>query len=240
MSELLDKIKLKGYWRVIIRPNKYDDKLIESLSDCKKIIEKSRVSLRGWDYPHVDRQTGIISSSNNSVDSFCDWPEGPVYEYWRFYNTGQFVHYFSMREDLRLSPQKVKEYQDEYGVKVDKFLSIIGALYSITEILEFSKRLLTNIENIDSLEIIIELVGVNNRMLFFWDIFLRETNRAYICKFKEDKILIKKVYSRDQICNLTNEIALDTTIEIFKKFDWDNVDKKIFVEDQKKFLERRL
>lgn len=240
MNELITKIATKGYWKVIIRPNAYNKKLIKDLPNCKLLIEKSRLSLRGWDYPHID-QAGIKNSSDNSVFSFCDWPEGAMYEYWRFYQTGQFVHYFSMREDLRISEQKKKEFQDEFGNKVEKFLSILSTLYSVTEIYQFASKLYSELD-VEGVEIVIELHDVNKRMLTFWDSFMRYLSRPYICEFSNGVLTVGKdnIILKEDLINNASDLALDATIEIFNKFNWDTVSKNIFIEDQKKLLERRL
>jgi len=240
MNELIKKIQSRGgYWKIIIRPTTYKKDLIPSLDKCKEIIEQSRVSLRGWDYPHID-PSGIKIAGDNSVHSFCDWEEGPMFEYWRFYQTGQFVHYFSMREDSRISEEKRNEIRQEFGSRannINKFLSILSTIYSITEIFEFASRLVSKFDNSDSFEIIIELHDVKNRMLFFWDTF-RFLFQPYICEY--DPVLIKKNLTKGEIISKSPEIALDVAIDIFKRFNWAEVNRQIFIEDQKKFLERRL
>lgn len=241
MENLINKIKKRGYWKVTIRPNKYKSDLISTLPECKELIKESKVLLRGWDYPHIGKE-GIKNSSDNSIHSYCDWEEGPTFEYWRFYQTGQFVHYFNMIEDLRINEQKKKEFQDEAGKKVDKFLSILSTLYSVTEIYQFSSRLFSNIKDVDGVEIIIELHDVNNRMLIFWDHFGRYLSRPYICEFSNGVLTVGKgeIINKDDLINNYEELALDTTIKIFHKFNWDSVNKNIFIEDQKKLIERRL
>jgi len=44
------------HWRVNFRPAVYEDNLIPTLAKCFEIIEKNRVSLRGWDFPHLSRR----------------------------------------------------------------------------------------------------------------------------------------------------------------------------------------
>jgi len=240
MEELLRKIKSKGYWKVIIRPNKYDNNLISSLKECEELIKNNKLRLRGWDYPHIDI-AGIKRSSANSVHSYCDWPEGPIYEYWRFYQTGQFVHYFAMREDLRISDSKKKEFQNEFGNKIEKFLDILSTLYSITEIYQFASKLFSSL-NVEGVEIIIELHDVEKRMLIFWGSFGRFLHQPYICDFTDGILSVgkEKIISKEKLLNNASELALDTTIEIFHNFNWGSADKNIFIEDQKKLLERRL
>lgn len=236
-SQLITKIKSKGYWKVIIRPNTYNAKLIPSLEECKELIKKSRLQLRGWDYPHID-VGGITYASDSSIHSYCDWPEGPMFEYWRFYQTGQFVHYYSMREDVRMKDSKKTELQSEYGVKVEKFLDIISTVYSVTEIYKFAANLYENLK-LDGVQIVIELHGVDNRMLIFWDNFGRFLFQPYICEYPSGFMVVDKTTKRDLLIKNYSDIALDAAIEIFNKFNWVNIDKKIFYEDQKKLLERR-
>lgn len=239
MKELLDKIKTKGYWKVIIRPTTYSKDFIDSLDKCEKLIQENKVVLRGWDYPHIE-EGGIRRSSDDSIHSFCDWPEGPKYEYWRFYKTGQFIHYFAMREDLRLTPEKMKELQDEHGTKSTKYLSILSTLYSVTEIYEFASRMYSKIDNSNGIEIIIELHDVKGRVLTFWDYFARYLSLAYICEYENNIIVNKKIRSRSEMIIKASDFALDVTIEIFNAFNWKSINKEMFREDQKKLLERRL
>lgn len=239
IEELIKKIQSYGYWKVIIRPNKHVENLIPTLIKCKELVEDNKLKLRGWDYPHID-SSGVKFASDNSVHSYCDWPDGPMFEYWRFYQTGQFVHYFSMREDLRMSESKKKELQDEFGNKIDIFLSILSTLYSVTEIYAFASKLFSEIEQVEGIEITIELHGVNNRMLTFWDNFGRHLSQPYICEFPEGVLKINKLVDRKFLIDNYKELALDATIEIFNKFNWVGANKQIFREDQKKLLERRL
>jgi len=238
MKELIDKIKQKGYWKIIIRPTNYDDNLISSLDECEKLITESQVSLRGWNYPHIDPQ-GFVRPCENSTSSYCNWPEGPMYEYWRFYKTGQFVHIFALREDLRIDEKKIKEFQSEYSTQATKYLSILSTLYSITEIFEFASRLFSKLDKAKGAEIIIELHDVQGRVLMFWDTFARTLYKAYTCNY-ENNIIKKEIkLSREDLIKNSSKISLDIAIDIFSSFGM-VAKKEIFGEDQKKLLERRL
>lgn len=241
IEKLLTKIKSRGYWKIILRPTQYKEDCIPSLEECKNIIQESKLSLRGWDYPHVDHQSGIMNASANSVYSYCDWEEGGKFEYWRFYKTGQFVHYFEMREDWELSEEKKNELRKEHHTKSEIFFSILSALYTITEIYEFSSRLISKIENIDGWEVIIELSKINNRTLFFWDSFFRTLYKAYTCHYVDDAVHLSKIIAKEDLLKNSDKLALEQTIKIFKEvFGWEGANESIFKEDQKKLLERRL
>lgn len=238
MKELVDKIKQNGYWKVTIRPTIFKRDRISTIEDCKKIIESCVVSLRGWNYPHINKE-GMKVSGNDSIESHCDWQSGGYFEYWRFYQSGQFVHYFSMREDYRIDEKKLKEIKRNNNTESTSFLSILSTLYSVTEIFEFSQRLASKDVLGESAEVVIELNDVEGRELFFWNP-MRSLITNYICTFREENILVKRAASKEQLISSSDKIALDACMEIFRKFNWLQVSEKVFQEDQKNFLEKRL
>jgi len=134
-------------------------------------VERSKIVFRGWDYPHIDHREGIVRSGPDNVASFCNWPDGGHYEFWKFYLNGQFVHYFSMIEDYRMDEKEKERARNSFpfsrNSNIDKFLSIINALYSITEIHFFASNLAKNANFGEQTEIVIELGGVEGRALFF-------------------------------------------------------------------------
>lgn len=239
MKELINKIKQKGYWKVIIRPTIFKEEIIPNLDECKKIIESCVISLRGWNYPHIDRD-GIKISGNDSIESYCDSEWLGYFEYWRFYQSGQFIHYFSMREDYRIDEKEVQRIKRQSDTKSTKLLDILSTLYSVTEIFEFAQRLALKDILGNIVEILIELGGVEGRELFFWDSFSRWLDRNYICTFRDENILVKRTMPKEELIANSAKIALSTCMEIFRKFNWSNVPEQVFTEDQKKFLEKRL
>ena len=93
---LLNKIKSRGYWMVEIRPTKFDKLRIPTLSKAQEIIQSCIVTLRGWDYPHLSHRDTERTQGVNWVASWADFM-GHL-EYWRFYQSTQFLHLFSIRE----------------------------------------------------------------------------------------------------------------------------------------------
>lgn len=239
MKELIEKIKKNGYWKVIIRPIIFDENKISNLDECKKIIESCVVCLRGWSYPHIDKN-GIKISGNDSIESHCDSEWLGHFEYWRFYQSSQFIHYFSMREDYCIEEKEIQRIKQQSATKSTKLLDILSTLYSVTEIFEFAQRLASKDVLGNTIEISIELGGVEGRELFFWDSFSRWLDRNYICTFRDENISVKMTLSREELITKSAENALSACMEIFKKFNWSNVPEQVFAGDQKKFLEKRL
>lgn len=242
MKKLIEKIKEKGYWKVIIRPTKFMENRISNKDEAAKIIQESKIVFRGWDYPHIDHREGIVRSGSDSVSSFCDWPEGGHFEFWKFYLNGQFVHYFSMREDYEMSEEEKEKIRGSFPFskldkEADRFLSIISALYSITEIHFFAANLAKLGNFSKETEMVIELGNVEGRVLFFWGEPFRHLFQAYTCRYQP--IVEKRTFLTKDLMSDPANLALDFTIDIFKEFNWKNANKNVFVEDQKKLIERR-
>src|SRR5208337_3130253 len=53
---VLERIRLRGHWRVALRPGSFQRDRIADRSDLFRIVERNSVRLRGWDYPHIDYQ----------------------------------------------------------------------------------------------------------------------------------------------------------------------------------------
>ena len=91
MSELLGKIRYRGYWRVNIRPYSFVGKRITDHSELLHILQKTSVEFKGWGFPHIDGW--------RKPDEGPDWIGQEISwdcirELWRFYQSGQFIHYF--------------------------------------------------------------------------------------------------------------------------------------------------
>src|SRR5438093_8765937 len=96
MSPLLDKIKSHGHWRVVIRPFTFKKTRISEIKRLLPLLEKASVQLRGWDFPHIDRNDPPTIGLDY-IGQECDWED--ILEIWRFYQSGQFVHISGMRYD---------------------------------------------------------------------------------------------------------------------------------------------
>lgn len=231
MEDRLKKIHSKGHWRVNIHPTRFERSRIPTLTKCREILRNSVVQLRGWDYPHFDYDE--TTNGEDWIESSCDF-QGLI-EYWRFYQSGQFIHHFAFREDYELDPNKLS--MDVPPSPSGRYLSILSSLYRVTEIYEFAARLASKSVLSPAVEISIKLVGTKERQLFFWNPG-RYLRKAYICQIPE--MTLTNTYSMPDLLSHANELALDATGWIFERFNWAEVPRGVLSEDQKKLLERRL
>ena len=230
MPNLLEKIHSKGYWRIVIRPTIFDKERIPTLTKCREIIDDAVVRLRGWDYPYFDNSQII-----NNVDSIAIGVEFMHHiEFWKFFQSSQFVHHFACYED-HLEKPKFPSYKMD--TTSGKYLSILSTLYSITEIFQFISRLISKEILIPKVEVTIGLYDMKDRQLFFGE-QSRYLRKAYISNIPE--IIFNKTYISEQVLTSAAELAMEATIWVFERFNWLHYSKVIFPEEQKKFLEKRL
>lgn len=216
-----EKLKSRGYWRIVIRPSKFMEKRIHSLKNCVDIIRDNNVLLRGWDYPHYDSKD--TTPGDNYIDqSFC-WEERGHIEAWRYYQSGQFVHYLAIWEDWN------EGIDNPRNTAYTRVLSIISTIYLLTEIFEFASRLGTKRYLGDSCDITITLHDTKDRILIFREGFL-PTN--YIANIPEISYSVPLAVS-DLIGNTDNH-ALDAAKHIFERFKWLSFDGNGFKPVQKK------
>ncbi|MCJ7632525.1 hypothetical protein MUP77_09065, partial [Candidatus Bathyarchaeota archaeon] len=190
------------------------------------------VRLRGWDYPHTSSKYGI-KSGTDWVENLTDWTDHK--EYWRMYRSAQFFHLFGCREDwwgdVRIFWSQQSHTTPRYA------LEIICTLYTLTEIYEFVARLAKREVFDDFLKVSITLNGMKNRRLVTVDIN-RSLNENYICAI--ESIPLSRTASVEEIIGRNNEFALDDTVSVFERFNWFNVPRKVFKEEQDKFAKGNL
>ncbi len=232
-GQLLQTIKSRGYWLINLRP------LVNQqlqLSQCKEVIEKSAVELRGWDYPHIPRRSGDdtnLTPGNDFYEGWIDW--GAHKEIWRMHQSGQFIHYRAMEEDWF---QEDDWHGDLKQINPGTVLSIISAVYFLTEVFEFLSRLIREGLYKEGIEVHIQLHTGSGRKLAVFDpmrapLFRDYTTGADIVEFPS------KTYKSDELKE-SKEQALSVALYIFQRFGWDNPPIETIKNDQEKLLNRRL
>ena len=98
MSELADTIKSRGFWRVTVRPSRFDPNHIDDYNRLFAVVRDSAVELRGWDCPHIDTQNPP-RRENAWVGQETGWEH--YRELWRLYRSGQFLFLGGYEEDWR-------------------------------------------------------------------------------------------------------------------------------------------
>ncbi len=212
MSEILNKIKTRGYWQVIIKPTEFIADRIKDISVLFPILQKHYVYIRGWDYPHLEDKNSLhIDTDWVSQDS--EWMHNK--SSWRFYQSGLFVHLHGMSFDWR-------DESDVWPGDADwcpsQYIGIGNTIFTFTEIYELASRLSMSEAGAEHMDVEITIFGLNNRKLY-----LDSSNRHPLDNIYEahlDTLPIINKISRQELVAKTKEYAIESSIEFFRRFGW--------------------
>jgi len=233
-EEVLQKIKSRGYWRINFRPVAYRDRL-STVAECRSLVERNALSLRGWEYPakllgapnvlrpNSDKYAGLVNDWQNHV------------ELWRMYKSGQFFHLLALREDwLR---------NDQWGSAREKafepcqVLSVVGTIYQATEIYQFLANLVRDGVYDDGVEVLVELHNLKGRALWLDDPL--RVGFSYPRVTDADHLEWKQLHSMSEVLDKATVFARALLRTWFDAFDWQASDELISG-DQEKLLTRSL
>lgn len=226
-EQLIDKAKERGYWRINFKPTESDkDRL--SLSECSKIIERNNVTLRGWDYPHVEPKKrpddfGLSGVYEDYYESWTDW--GGHIEFWRMYTSGQFLHYRALAEDWQ------KERNASIETRLGGFALIRGTIpdepflimdigrtiFLFVEVFEFLRRMASDTHSPYDTGVIVdvELNNVRSRRLYDSTDWIEEFRRY--CT-NASKISLEATLSSEQILLESADLAIQNVLDFFDHF----------------------
>jgi len=234
-KEIKNKIITRGYWEIVVRPVNFDERLISDKKTLKDLIANNSVQLRGWSYPFCSRDLRDVQAVDKGVASGVDW--GRHKEVWRFDESGQLINYVGLWEDWA-------EEDDWSGGEIRKhqagsIFSIIGTVYTLTEIMEFVRRLSSSEYYKAGVHIEIALHNIKGRELVILDPMRGPLFDKYVCA-EEDIVLEPRDYTVEEIQSRSKEIAIDYVKRIFEMFNWNNMPLGVFQTDQEKLLEGRI
>ena len=234
-ENFINKIKLRGYWRINFQPMD-DNPKFDTFTEIKESVEKSLVRLRGWDYPHLPQSASEDTGTEPCGEYFQGWVDWANHkEFWRMYKSGQFLHYLALREDWLDEDSWHSGLAEK--IKPGTKLGVIGSVvYQITEIFEFLSRLgTTGIYN-KGINVSISLGNIKNR-----ELWVESDNRApFLFPYKTgaEKITINRKLSKDEILFNHQDIATNIILEVFDNFLW-NPTKEMIKKEQDDFLSGR-
>lgn len=135
------------YWSAAIQPLPRIGARIP-LVDLEDRVAEAAVHLRGWPYP--GRPTsGNVEYTDSWIAAVVEWRD--YHERWRFHTDGLFTHRWRDEED---------EYPDLRN------FDWLDAIWSLTEIWEFAKRLHTNDLTVDAIRVRLNVEGLSRRIAY--------------------------------------------------------------------------
>lgn len=232
---------LKGpHWRVNIRPETYEPQRVPSLGACFEHIEKTSVRLRGWDYPHLSHRNEERAQGNTWVASWCAF-RGHT-EYWRLYQSGQFIHLYSVREatepgwkEKLAAGARAQCIEKIDWTNVPGFISFENFIYGVTEIFEFAARLSQRGLYKGQLEIAIAVKGIKGFVL------TTGPERCWSKYHAASADLIENSWkiSSDELVASSAQKSLAAMEWFFERLGWLSPEMVPVRKEQEKFLARR-
>ncbi len=216
---------------------------MESVAGCLSLVQKTKVQLRGWDFPHISKRPDEREFGNKFFASGAEFMG--IVEYWRFYQSGQFLHLSAVREAPSSEWfQKLKQravssiFLKPEGVDLNKapgFISILNTIYMFTEIFEFAARL-SEVGLYDGrVEVRIAAVGIGGFVLVAGD------DRAWHEYFHATVDQVDKIWQidADSLLRQPEVHTLNGLEWFFERFGWINLPKEILGHEIESFRGRR-
>lgn len=226
------------HWRITYRPETYDEQRIKSLSECLEVVSQHRVRLRGWDFPYVPSEGQERAYGSRWVAAWSNFM-GHL-EYWRFYQSTQFIYLGSVREvtesDWGKKLRRTQHFIDRQDVSdAPGFLSLVNFVYNVTEIFEFAARLSQAGVYFEPLELAIKLTGINGFIL------AADPDRAWPNAYSasESELTFRQTLTPAELVANAPDLAVNCTVWFFERFGWLNPNISAIRTDQQRLLARK-
>lgn len=234
-EETLAEIKNRGYWRINIRPLNLEDKM-ENIEGCLEHVSQSKVSLRGWSYPHVPAFEADHKGLAPGNDYYEGWINSGIHkEVWRMYMSSQFIHYLALREDWS---KEDKLWGRADSPEPGHVLSVLGAVYQMTEIYEFTSRLIQRGLYSNGAKVHINLCNTAGRKLWISDPMRADFIQDY--KTADRELDFEKSYSKNDLTVNAATCSYECIVHFFKRFGWSKPNEEVIKKDQEALLSRRI
>ena len=221
-EERLSRIRTHGYWRVIIHPTVFEQQRIPALSRCWEIVATAMVNNR-LSYPPIQPSERV--QGNDWIQSGGEF--GDSIEVWRLYQSGQFVHTFSMSEDHETASLG-QTASNGSSSSSERLLNVYNTLLTLTEILFFARGLAHREVLQPAALLRVELHGVRGRRLDN-----PKWHRVYgPYRAMEDTIEWQRTILPQALITGASTVAVDAAIHIFERFNWVTPPREVLEERQ--------
>jgi hypothetical protein len=204
------------HWFFELAPPPHRASRINTQGRLREIVQDSEVALRGWNFPHSDREH--FSPFESGRESVTHW--GMHHEAFRAFKNGLFV----WRQELR----------EDHSEQHSQSVSYVSAMYTIMEFFVFADRYVALLSDVERVTLRLGINGLRGRRLHadanvqFWQEYTTTADR------------FEQVYdvSVAELRAGIQELAARAAKQLFDLFDAD-VSIETIEEWQTKFLERR-
>ena len=211
MSDILQRIKTRGWWEVEIRPTDFLADRVPTLGELETLIRTASVETGLSSLPQVGS-----APSERGADYVGQGHETGAYlQTWRFYQSGQLVLYEGMVDDWadRTSGARPSDWQPNVT------LSLSDALYTYWQVFELANRLALSPAGSESMLVSISAIGLKDRALKAdvpRTVVQHVGRRATITHFP-----IARRFSRQELVSNSGGLAVEAAGQLLSRFGWD-------------------
>ncbi|MDB5070244.1 MAG: hypothetical protein JWM87_1355 [Candidatus Eremiobacteraeota bacterium] len=228
------------YWRIDVHPSEYDAERLRH-AELRSTIAQTKVSLRGWDFPHLtNRDNEVVRGTN----FFGGWNDFANPEYWRFYQSGHLFflqgvrEYYeqSWRHNIEKSMQNRMRWLNPDWTTIHGYFSIVNFIYTITEVFEFAARLSQKLRISGNMDVSIALNGIDGYILTT-EIDRGSLNGVY--RWSGGRLGHEWSVPAQDLVAEPGAQALSAITWFFERFGWEQPNLIQMKRDQDDFLRRR-
>lgn len=225
LDSLPEGFRHSGRWEVEFHVLPYQHERVPDLASVTQLLTASHISLRGWSFPHLDREH--TANFARGVQSYTATP-GLVrrhLEGYRAYQSGVFVWKSEYWEDSR------PELQGQ------RALSFVGVILNITEYFLFAKRYFEALAPDGTVCLTVRLTETQDRFLTSLgeagDLF-----DVYVCH--EPQIQAETICTVAELAASYDEFARKAIRRVYELFNWNDSRDELMRGWQERLVNRRL
>lgn len=236
-KSILEQIRRDPYFSLRLIPA--SDREMLSAETAKKLVHDSKVSLRGWDFPHVDLRR--VHMGDRYLYTTVEF--GRHLELWRFYLSGQFVYLGNLWDAMDEFQPRLRQELDrdifeataEEKASVRGLTSFIGLIYSVTEFYLLAARL-SQALGLQTIQIENRLHGVEGWALaagdqnLIWHSFFQ-------CKIAE--VNLDRTLDVQELVANPMTPAVSSIKRLFEAFNWLDASPQMIRQWQEKLMSGR-
>ena len=229
MSEVVDKIRSRGYWEAVIRPADFVRDRV-SYAHLDAVLRKAVVRFRGWPVPFIDERRPFLGGED-WIGQNIDAEMVSHYEAWRFWTSGQFAQLRVVSADWREGKEAT---YIEPGFSA--IIEVWEILYYLTEVFELAARLALSDAGSDAMVVETTLHGLDNRGLV-----VGQHNRAeFIQPYRSRMSELKREVAlpRETLVSEARPQAVKMAQDFFVRFGWKPSSEQL-TEHQQELVEGR-
>ena len=160
-----------------------------------------------------------IDEGADWVGQEIDWE--PTVEMWRFYQSGQFVHYSGMMTDWSEHIGTFSGWPSQWDSEDNRMvlLDIKEVMLRLTEVFEFASRLTFTHAGDEQMHLEVAIVGIENYLLRVSSTSQADFFRKMVSP--ESRIPFEFELHKFELVSNAKELALRPAAELFQRFSWD-------------------